>query len=72
FVERLAAERGLTGWVRNNDDGSVEAVLQGLPDDLKACIEEMHRGSPLARVESVAVDWRTPEKQFDEFKVISS
>lgn len=72
FVERLARESNLTGWIKNKSDGSVELVLQGLPDTLRTCIELLHQGSPLARVESLSVDWRTPEKQFYEFRVISS
>jgi len=71
FVERTAKELALTGWVKNRDDGSVELLLQGLPDDLKLATEALHQGSVLSRVEGVSVDWRTPEKQFNEFKVIS-
>jgi acylphosphatase len=72
FIERYTKEQGLMGWIRNNDDGSVEAVIQGTPDELKSCIEILNQGSLLAKVESMAIDWRTPEKQFEEFRVISS
>lgn len=71
FVERTARDRAVTGWVRNRDDGAVEVLLQGYPDVLKACIEDLQRGSVLARVDGVAVDWRTPQKQFDGFAVIA-
>jgi acylphosphatase len=71
FVESVARERGVTGWVRNNPlKGTVELVYQGIPDVLKACIEDLHIGSVLSRVESVAVDWRTPKEQFTEFKIL--
>lgn len=72
FVEQYAREQGLFGWIKNMEDGSVAVVIQGTPDQLKDCIEVLNQGSSLARVESLAVDWRTPEKQFDEFRVISS
>jgi len=72
FIERYAREQGLYGWIKNNEDGSVTVVIQGTPDELKACIEVVNQGSSLAYVDSLAVDWRTPEKQFDEFRVISS
>lgn len=72
FVERYAREQGLTGWIKNREDGAVEAVIQGIPDDLKTCIEALNQGSVLARVESLAVDWRTPAKLYDAFQVISS
>lgn len=72
FVEGYARDHGLYGWIKNHPDGSVETVIQGLPDDLKLCIEILNEGSLLAKVESLAIDWRTPEKLYEEFKVISS
>jgi acylphosphatase len=73
FVENVARERGVTGWVRNNTEkGTVEIVFQGIPDVLKECIEDLHRGSVLSKVSSVGVDWRTPKEQFDEFKILPS
>ena len=72
FVERLTKERALTGWIKNLPDGSVEVLIQGTPDELKECIEALNRGPVLAKVESLSVDWRTPEKHFEDFKVISS
>lgn len=71
-VERYADERGLTGWIRNNPDGSIEAVIQGTPDELRACTVILNQGSPLAKVESLSIDWRTPEKQLEDFKIMSS
>lgn len=70
FVQEAAKKHNLTGWVRNKDDGTVEVVAQGVPDDLKACIKDLHTGPVLAKVESVAVDWRSPEELFDDFSVI--
>jgi acylphosphatase len=71
FVERYTREHGLFGWIRNNADGSVETLIQGTPDELKGCIEVLNQGSSLARVDGVAVEWRTPEKQLDEFKMLT-
>lgn len=70
FVENIARERGVTGWVRNNEKEEVELVFQGIPDVLKECTLDLHRGSVLSKVESVAVDWRTPKEQFTEFKIL--
>lgn len=72
FIEKYTKEHGLFGWIKNSEDGSVEVVIQGTPDELKECIEVLNQGSLLAKVESLSVDWRTPAKQFDEFRVISS
>lgn len=72
FVDTYAKETGLVGWVKNRPDGSVEVLAQGTPDQLKACIEMLTEGSILAKVDGVAVDWRTPKKLFDSFRVLSA
>lgn len=71
FVESVASLHGVTGWVQNREDGSVHIVLQGLPDVLKRCSEDLQNGSVLSRVESSAVEWRTPQEQFDDFRILS-
>lgn len=43
----------ITGWVRNRSDGSVEAVIQGSPEDVEAMMLRAHRGPPNASVSSV-------------------
>jgi acylphosphatase len=54
---RMEAERlGVTGWVRNRRDGTVEAVVHGPPDDVAGILEWAGRGPPGARVESVDVN----------------
>ena len=72
FIDQYAKEHALYGWIKNNEDGSVAVVIQGTPDELKSCIEILNQGSLLANVVSLAIDWRTPEKQYSEFKVVSS
>lgn len=51
-----AQRHGLTGWVRNRRDGSVEAVLQGTPEAIDATIDWAWRGPALARVTDVRID----------------
>jgi acylphosphatase len=50
-----AASRGVTGWVRNRRDGSVEALVQGEADELDAVVAWCRRGPPAARVLDVEV-----------------
>lgn len=56
FRDALHAEArrlGITGWVRNRADGSVEAVLQGDGQSLERLIDWARRGPPLAHVDGV-------------------
>lgn len=70
YAQESATELALVGYVRNLSDGSVEVVAQGDSDTLKAFVEYLHEGSLMAEVESVAVEWRSVGKTFDEFSVL--
>lgn len=48
-----ALARGLTGWVRNRGDGTVEAVLQGEAAAVEKVSAWARRGPPAARVDRV-------------------
>jgi acylphosphatase len=48
-----ALARGVTGWVRNRRDGTVEALLLGDAATVEALIAWARRGPPAARVERV-------------------
>jgi len=56
-----ARERGVDGWVKNLDDGRVEAVFEGPEDAVAAMVEWCHEGSDRARVEDVEVEYGEPE-----------
>jgi acylphosphatase len=58
---RLAVEHGVVGWVRNLPDGRVEAVFEGLADDVRRLVDWAHRGPRLAVVEEVTVEPEPPE-----------
>ena len=50
---RHARAQGITGWVRNCRDGSVEALLQGSPQQLARMCEWLRHGVPGARVDAL-------------------
>jgi acylphosphatase len=54
-MAKQADRLGVTGWVRNCRDGSVEAVVDGPPDRVDAIIAWVRRGPPSARVTGVQV-----------------
>ena len=50
-----AQANGISGWVRNCRDGTVEAVLQGNPEAVERILAWVKRGPPGARVTAVEV-----------------
>jgi acylphosphatase len=58
---RRAVDRGVAGWVRNNPDGTVEAVFEGDPDAVDAMVRFAHEGPRGAIVERVEVIEEEPE-----------
>ncbi|MEZ3144800.1 acylphosphatase [Halobaculum sp. MBLA0143] len=63
-----AREHGVDGWVRNLDDGRVEAVFEGSRDTVESLVAFCEEGSPAASVEDVTVDYETP-RGADGFRV---
>jgi len=55
-----ARSRGVSGWVRNLPDGSVEAVFEGSDDAVESLVEWCRRGPAGADVETVDVTWEPP------------
>ena len=62
-----ALRLGLSGWVRNRSDGSVEAMIQGPSEAQQAMLEWVRRGPPLARVENVNTSV-APDQDFSGFR----
>lgn len=56
-----AHERGVDGWVRNLDDGRVEATFEGPRPAVEGLVEWCHTGSPSAVVDDVTVEYSDPE-----------
>jgi acylphosphatase len=72
-----AARHGLEGWVRNRQDGSVEAVIAGPPEVVAAMIESARRGPWLARVTRMDVGEATARdlnerRRGESFSVLST
>ena len=56
WTERTARELGLSGWVRNRRDGTVEAVVSGSAGAVERMIERCRAGPRAARVASIGVE----------------
>lgn len=61
-VERAQA-LGIDGWVRNNADGSVEALISGTADAVEELARACRRGPRLAQVEAIRETIADPPRQ---------
>jgi len=59
--QRMAWQHGVTGFVRNLDDGRVEAVFEGAPSDVQYLVDWARRGPRLAVVSDLTVQAEPPE-----------
>ena len=60
-TQEEAARRGVAGWVRNRDDGAVEAVFEGGPDAVEAMVRFCREGPSRAEVDRVDESEEEPE-----------
>ena len=67
FIQRKARQLGLHGWVRNNDDGTVELLAEGSRSDLEQLMMAAEEGPRMARVQRVEVQWSGATGGLDEF-----
>ena len=68
-AQQKAQELGLTGWVRNNSDGSVELVAEGEDVKVDSMVEWCHEGPSRAVVRHVSVDMEPHSGEFSEFRI---
>ena len=69
FTCRKARKVGVTGFVRNVPDGTVEVVAQGPKGNLDELIEHLRKGPFLAKVVSAEVEWRPTTRDYEGFEI---
>lgn len=69
WVQRETSKLELNGWVRNLDDGRVEAIAEGEKENITKLIESIKKGPILSKVESVNVDWVKATGEFEKFGI---
>ena len=65
----VARDLGLTGWVRNNPDGSVEVVAEGEREKLENLSSWASKGPPLSKIGRVEKKWQEATGEFSAFEV---
>ena len=68
-TEETALKLGVTGWVRNRSDGTVEAVFEGDKEQVGQIIQWCHHGPPHARVTKVYSTWEAYTGEFSDFSI---
>lgn len=64
-----ALELGLSGWVKNMPDGTVETVAEGEEEKLNEYKMWCKKGPPAARVEEIQEIWEEPTEEFKGFGI---
>lgn len=67
----VSKKHDVCGWVKNNPDGTVEAILEGEKEDVELVIAWCRVGPPRARVDSVDVRWEKFIDEFDDFTALT-
>jgi len=69
WAEQEARARSLQGWVKNRDDGTVEAVLEGPKTVIEDMLNACRRGPTMASVTDLQVDFAQATGEFHIFRV---
>ena len=70
WVKRKATELGITGWVRNVDEGNVEMLFQGEKDAVDEMLQQCREGSRSASVVNVDVELVQADKAIEGFEIL--
>lgn len=69
FVRSNARRLGLSGYVRNTEDGGVEAVFSGDEKVIEKIITLCREGPLFAEVKDIAVEWIEDREKFKDFSI---
>jgi acylphosphatase len=69
YVNDIASELGIFGWVRNRWDGSVEVLVEGNRTDLEKLLSALYQGPRNAEVRGVKPEWQTATGEFKDFTI---
>ena len=69
FVYEHASPLGLTGWVRNLQDGRVEVLAEGSTEALESLLTDLKSGPGGSRVSEVKANWSPASGEFNLFSI---
>lgn len=69
-VKRKASELGISGFVKNQKDGSVKIIAEGEEEKLKELIEWCRHGTEISKVKDIKIKWLDGGKEFKDFQIL--
>lgn len=69
WTQTTAHNLDLSGWVRNRNDGSVEAVIHGPEQTVEQMISACNDGPSMAEVDKIDIDDASDDEWFDGFEI---
>ena len=69
FTQERAVSLGLTGWVRNRWNGTVELVAEGPREDVEKLLQAVRRGPRVGTTQNVNVDFQEATGEFGSFYI---
>jgi len=69
YARNIANRLGVKGWIRNLDNGAVEATIEGERNSVNQMIEWCKKGPNLALVEDIKIIWQSYAGDFSEFHI---
>ena len=70
YIQNQARRNQIQGWVKNLNDGRVEALLVGTKENILEMIKLCKRGNPWSKVSDVQVNWKNIQDSYDSFSII--
>jgi len=68
-TRRRATSLEITGWIRNNSDGTVEAVFEGPEEKLKEILKICEQSPGSSQVDKVEKNWEVFTGEFNQFEI---
>ena len=69
-TKHKATKYGIKGWIRNLQDGRVEAVFEGEETDVNRLVRFCRKGSPWCRVDNIEVYWESYTGDLLDFRIL--
>ncbi|MGA9226462.1 MAG: acylphosphatase [Mesobacillus sp.] len=69
YTQMKAIQFGITGWVKNLQEGGVEILASGENDNLERFIDEVRRGNPFSTVDHIEVNETVKTETYRSFAI---